>query len=120
MPWGRQVRKLCRAAAEVGSQGGGILQEGEPLCLRDPGSGLCSPAGLQEVQAGRSGTGFLEGIPLSLQEEVEEGSWAGCPVQAACWCVGARWGLVGRGGTEEAAWSDGQSHRDLKRKDEER
>lgn len=116
MPWGRRVRKLCRAAAEAGSLGGGILQGGVALCLRGPGSGPCSPVGHQEVPAGRSGTGFLGGIPLSLEEEVEEGSWAEYPVQAACWGVGVRWSLVGRGGTEEAAWSDGQSHRDLKRK----
>lgn len=120
MPWGRRGRKPCRAAAGADSLGEGILQGGEALCLQGPGSGRCSPAGPQEVPVGRSGTGFLGGIPLSLEEEAEEGSWAGCPAQAACWGVGVRWGLVGQGGTEEAAWSDGQSHRDLKCEEEEK
>lgn len=84
------------------------------LCLLGPGSGPCNPAGLRGLPGVHSGTGFLGGSPLSLEGEVEEGSWAGCPVQAACWGVAVRWSLVGQGGTEEAAWSDGQSHRDLK------
>lgn len=90
MPWGTRVRRLCRAAAEAGSPGVGILQGGEPWCLRGPGSGPCSPAGPPGVPAGRSGTGFLGGIRLSLEEEVVEGSWVGCPVRAACWGVGVR------------------------------
>lgn len=87
-PSGRQVRKLCRAAAGAGSPGGGILPEGEAWCLRGPGSGPCSPAGPPEVQACHSGTGFLGDTPLSPAEEVEEGSWVGCPAQAACWGAG--------------------------------
>lgn len=120
MPWGRRVRKLCRAAAEAGSPGGGILQGGEAWCLRGPGSGLCSLAGPPAVPAGRSGTGFLGDILLSPEEEAEVGSWVGCPVQAACWGAGVRWGLAGREGMEEAAWSDGRSHRDLREEEEEK
>lgn len=85
MPWGRRVHKLCTAAAEVGSPGGGILQGREAWCLRVPGSGLCSPAGPLGVPLGHSGTGFLGDIHLNLEEEAEEGSWVGYPVQAACW-----------------------------------
>ncbi len=84
MPWGRRVRKLCRAAAGAGSLGGGILQEGEAWCLQGPESALCSPAEPPAVPSGRSGTGFLEDTPLSPAEEEEEGNWVGCPVQAAC------------------------------------
>lgn len=90
MPWGRRVRKRCRAAAEAGSLGGGILQGGEAWRPQGPGSGPCSPAGPPGVPAGRSGTGFLGGIRLSPEEEVEEGSWVGCPAQAACWGAGER------------------------------
>lgn len=72
------------------------------------------------MPGGRSGTGFPGGIPLSPEGEAEEGSWAECLEQGPCWGAGARWGLAGRGGTEEAAWSDVQSHRDLKREGEER
>lgn len=111
MPWGRRERKLCTAAAEAGSPGGGIPQEGAPWCLPEPGSGQCSPAGLPEAPSGHTGTEFLGGIPLNPEEEAEEGSWAGCPAREACWGAGACWGPVGRAGTEEAAWSDGQSHR---------
>lgn len=114
MPWGRRERKLCTAAAEVGSPGGGIPQEGAPWCLPEPGSGQCSPAGLPEAPSGHTGTEFLGGIPLNPEEEAEEGSWAGCPAREACWGAGACWGPVGRAGTEEAAWSDGQSHRALR------
>lgn len=112
MAWDRRVRKLCRAAAEAGSPGGGILQEDEAWCLRVPGSGLCSPAGPPGVPVGCSGTASLGGSLLSLEVEVAEDSWAGCPAREPCWGVGVRWGLAGRGDTEEAAWSDGQSHRD--------
>lgn len=112
-PWGRPVHKLCTAAAEAGRPGGGILQGRETWCLRGPGSGPCSPAGHPEDPAGRSGTGFLVDIRLSPGEGAEEGSWAGCPAPAACWGVGVRSGLAGRRGTEEAAWSDDQRHRDL-------
>lgn len=118
MPWGRRVRKLCRAAVVAGSPDGGILQGGEAWCLQGPGSGPCSPAVRPGVPACRSGTGFLGDIPLSPGEEAEEGSWVGCPAQAACWGAGARSGPAGQGGTEEAAWSDGQSHRDLRDEDE--
>lgn len=118
MPWGRRVRKLCRAAAEVGSPDGCILQGREAWCLRGPGSGPRSPAGPPGDPAGHSGTEFLGDIHLSLEEEAEEGSWVGCPVQAACWDDEVRLGLAGRGGTEEAAWSDGQSHRDLRDEEE--
>lgn len=114
MPWGRRVRKLCRAAAEAGSPGGCIPRAGEAWRLRGPGSGPCSPAERPGVPAGRSGTGFPGDIPLSPEEEAEEGSWVGCPERAACPGVGVRWGPAGRRGTEEAAWSDGQSHRDLR------
>lgn len=119
-PWGRQVRKPCRAAAEAGSPGGGILQGGEALRLLGPASGRCSPAGPPGVQEGRSETAFPGGIPPSPGEEAEEGNWAGCPARAACWGAEVRLGLVGRGGMEEAAWSGGQSHRDLRCEEEER
>lgn len=89
-PWGRQVRKLCRAAAEGGSPGGGILQGGAAWCLRDPGSGLCSLVEPQGVPVGRSGTVSLEDSPLILEVGAEGGSWAGCRVQAACWDGGGR------------------------------
>ena len=114
MPWGRQVRKPCRAAAGAGNPGGGILQVGEAWCPRGPGSGPCIPAGPPAVPSGRSGTGSLGDIRLSPEEEAEEGSWVGCPARAACLGAGVRSGLAGRGGTEEAAWSDVQSHRDLR------
>lgn len=114
MPSDRRVHKLCRAAAEEGSRGECIPQVGgEAWFLRAPASGPCSPAGPLGVPSVRSGTGFPGGIPLSLAEEVGEGSWAGCPAPAACWGAGVCWGPEGRGGTEEAAWSDGQSHPDL-------
>lgn len=64
------------------------------------------------VPSGHSGTEFLGGIPLIPEEEGEEGSWVGCQGQAACWGAEGCWGLVGQGGTEEAAWSDGRTHRD--------
>lgn len=119
MPLGRRVHKLCRAAAEAGNPGGCIPQVGEAWFLPDPASGLCSPAQPPGVPSGRSGTGFLGDIPLNPEEEVGEGSWVGCPARAACWGAGARQDLAGRGGTEEAAWSDGQNHRDLRDDDEE-
>lgn len=119
MPWGRQVRKLCRAAAEAGSPGASTPLVGEAWCLQGLGSGQSSPVGPQQALTGGSGTEFLGGIPLSLEEEVEEGSWAGCPVQEACWGAGARWDLVGPVGREEAAWPGGQSHRALREDEEE-
>lgn len=118
MAWGRRVRKLCRAAAEAGSPGGGIPPEDEAWFLRGPESGLCSLAGPPGVPVGCSGTASLGGSPLSQEVEVVEDSWAGCPVREAYWGAGVHWGLVGRGDTEEAAWSDGQSHRDLRKKKE--
>lgn len=117
-PSGTQERKRCRAAAGAGSPGGGIPQGGEAWCRRAPGSGPCSPAGRREVPGGRSGTGSPAGILLSPGEEAEEGSWAGCPGQGPCWGAGVCWGLEGRGGTGEVAWSDGQSHRDLREEEE--
>lgn len=91
MPLGRRVRRLCKAAAGAGSLGGGIPQVGEAWCLQDPASGPCSPAVLPaEPPSGRSGTGFLGGIPLILEEEEEGDSWVGCPAQAACWDAGGR------------------------------
>lgn len=89
-PWGRRAHRLCRAAAGAGIPGGGIPQAGEAWCPQDPASGPCSPAELLAVPWGRSGTGFLEGIPLILEEEEGEGSWVGFPEQAACWDAGGR------------------------------
>lgn len=114
MPWGRRVRKLCRAAAGGGSPGGGTLQGDEAWCRPGPGSGLCSPVEHRAVPAGHSGTGSLGGSPLSLEAEAEVGSLAGSlEVQAACWGAGGHWGLEAQGGTEVVAWSDGRSHREL-------
>lgn len=90
MPLGRQVHKLCRAAAEEGSPGGCIPQEGEAWFLLDPVSGPCSPAGPPGVPGCRSGTGFLGDTPLILGVVAGEGSSVGCPGQAACWGAGAR------------------------------
>lgn len=112
-PWGRRVRKPCRAAAEAGSPGGGIPQGGAAWCPLGPGSGQCSPVELLEAPLGHTGIEFLGDIPLNPGEGEEEGSWAGCPVQEACWGAGARWGPAGQADTEVAAWSDGQSHRAL-------
>lgn len=116
MPWGRRVRRPCRAAAGAGSPGGGIRPAGEAGSLRGLGSGRCSPAGPPVVPEGRSGTGFPAGSPLSRGEGAEGGSWAGCPAHGACRGAGARWDPEGRGDTEAAAWSDGQSHQDLRRR----
>lgn len=113
MPWGRRVHRRCRAGAEAGSPGGGILQGRETWPLPGPGSGPRSPAGPPEESLGRSGTGFLGDTRRSPEEGAGEGSWAGCPVPLACRGVGVRLGLAGQRGTEEAAWSDGQRHRDL-------
>lgn len=114
MPWGTQVHKLCRAAAAEGSLGGGIPPGDEVWCLQGPGFGLCSLVGPQRVPLSRSGTESLGGIPRSPEAEAVGDSWVGCPVQEACSDAGACWGLVGQGGTEGAASSDGWSHRDLR------
>lgn len=57
----------CRAAAEVGTLGGCILQVDEAWILLDPVSELCSPhcAGPPGVPVEHSGIGFPASIPLS-------------------------------------------------------
>lgn len=108
-PWGRRVRKPCRAAAGGGSWDGGTLQGDEARCHLGPGSGLCSPAGPH------SGTGSPGGSPLSRGVAVEGGRWVGgrSLAEVACWGAGGRWGPGVPGGREGAAWADDQSHPDL-------
>lgn len=113
MPLDRQAHKLCRAAAEGGIRGECIPPGGGAWFLLSPASGPCNHAGSPGAPWGRSGTGFPEGSPRSRAEEAGEGSWAGCRAQAACWGAGPGWGPEDRGGREEAAWSDAQSHPDL-------
>lgn len=104
---------LCRAAAEVGTLGGCIPQVDEAWIVLDPVSELCSLAGPPGVPVEHSGIGFPANIPLSLSEEVGQGSPVGVPAQA-CWGAVACWGPAGQGGMGEAAWADEQRHRDLK------
>lgn len=113
-PLDRRARKPCRAAAEGGIRGECIPPGGEAWFLQGPASGPCSPAGPPGGPWDHSGTGFPEGSPRSRGEGAGEGSWAGCQARAACWGAGPGWGPEGRGGTEEAAWSDAQSHPDLR------
>lgn len=114
MPLDRRAHKPCRAAAEEGIRGECIPPGGGALFLLGPASGLCNPAGPPGAQWCRSGTGFPEGSPRSRAEEVGEGSWAACRVQAAWRGAAPGWGPEAQVGTEEAALSDAQSHPDLK------
>lgn len=114
MPLDRRAHKPCRVAAEVGIRGEYIPPGGGAWFLLGLASGPCNPAGPPEAPWGRSGTEFPEGSPQNQAEAAAQGSWAGCRAQAACWGAGPGWGPVGRGGTEEAAWSDAQSHPDLR------
>lgn len=104
-PWGRPERRLCRAAAGAGSPGGCIPQLDEAWILLDPASERCSLVGPPGLPVEHSGTGSPAGIPLSLAEEVVEGSPVGFPAWG-CWGAVTGWGPVGQGGMEEAAWAD--------------